>query len=56
LYSDSARTIAWPANLGLPGVGTGAVPNTHVIYARIPAVGNAEPGAYSDTITVSVNY
>ncbi|MGE5469555.1 MAG: spore coat U domain-containing protein [Bacteroidota bacterium] len=58
LYQDATRLVVWgntPGTDTLAGVGTGlAIPL--LVYGRIPASQNVAPGAYADTITVSVNF
>lgn len=58
LYSDSARTTNWGNTVGtdtVPGTGTGLA-QTLTVYGRIPAGSMPTPGAYADTITVTVTY
>lgn len=59
IYTDAARTTAWgDGSFGTvlqSGVGNGAVA-TLQMYGRIPFGQNSLPGAYSDTITVTVTY
>lgn len=58
LYQDAARTLVWglAGSLNqLLGVGTGGS-QSHVVYARIPALQTPEAGSYSDTITVTLTY
>jgi spore coat protein U-like protein len=60
LYSDAARTMIW--GNGTAGTVTvsahvannGAQNNT--VYGQIPALQGVRPGAYTDTITVTVTY
>ncbi|HVY03664.1 MAG TPA: spore coat U domain-containing protein [Caulobacterales bacterium] len=65
LYTDPARTLVW----GDGGAGTTFISNAYTlsisllsrtddfpVYARAPALQNAKPGAYSDTITVTVTF
>lgn len=64
IYTSITRTTIWGDNTGGSGRVTGSmlvqllVPtsNNHTMYGRIPAQQNAVPGAYTDTITVTVNY
>ena len=63
LYSDAAHTQIWGDGTGGSSIvnGTDLVPNTggaaiHPIYGRIPARQTVAPGAYSDTIVVTVTY
>jgi len=58
LYSDSARTVNWgntPGTDTVAGTGTGLA-QTLTVYGRIPAGSLPAPGAYADTITVTVTY
>jgi spore coat protein U-like protein len=63
LYTDGARTIIWGD--GTAGTATVAdsymlsptpVARNYPVYGRTVASQNAPPGAYADTITVTVNY
>ncbi len=58
LYSDAARTSNWgnvyPADT-VQGLGTG-VAQTLTVYGRVPPQAAPKPGAYSDTVTVTVSY
>lgn len=66
LYTDSARSIIWGDGTGgtstvsgtasCSGLLTCVATNNHVVYGRIPASQNVPIGAYSDSITVTVNY
>jgi len=58
LYQDSGRTIRWGNTVNtdtVTGTGNGAV-QTNTVYGRVAAQTTPTPGAYSDTITVSVTY
>ncbi|MBD3828781.1 MAG: spore coat U domain-containing protein [Stenotrophomonas sp.] len=58
LYSDSARITNWGNTVGtdtVTGTGTGLA-QTLTVYGRIPAGSMPTPGAYADTITVTVTY
>jgi spore coat protein U-like protein len=64
LYTDSARTTVW----GDGSAGTAMISDDYTIallvpvtrnytvYGRIPALQSASPGAYGDTIVVTVTY
>ena len=63
LYTDAARTQIWGngsgasaivGSLSLLAILGGSA--SHQIYGRIPAHLAANPGSYSDTITVTVTY
>lgn len=58
LFSDSAQTKNWGNTVGtdtVTGTGSGAV-QTLTVYGQIPASQFVTPGAYSDTITATLNY
>lgn len=58
LYRDSSRTLNWgvtDATDTVDATGTGLT-QTHTIYGRIPAGASVAAGAYTDTVTVTVNY
>jgi spore coat protein U-like protein len=56
LFRDSARTSNWGNTSGTDTVaatGTG-VAQTFTVFGRVPASQSANPGAYSDTITMTL--
>jgi spore coat protein U-like protein len=58
LYSDAGRTTVWGNTVStdtVAGTGNGASQN-YTVYGRIPAQTTPAPGAYADTITVTVTY
>jgi spore coat protein U-like protein len=58
LYRDAARTQAWGNTSGvnsLSGTGSGFA-QTVVIYGRVPPQSVPPPGAYRDTIVMTVEY
>jgi len=58
LYQDPARTILWGNTVGTntcPGTGNGAA-QALTVYGRVPAQSTPAPGAYSDTINVTVTF
>jgi spore coat protein U-like protein len=58
LYRDAARTQVWGNTVGtdtLSGTGTGAA-QTFAVYGRVPSQTTPAPGAYTDTVTVTVTY
>lgn len=58
LYSDAGRSSLWGNTVGtdtLAATAT-ATPNTIAVYGRVFAGQNVPAGAYSDTVTVTVNY
>ncbi|TJV45725.1 MAG: spore coat protein U domain-containing protein [Mesorhizobium sp.] len=58
LYSDSGRASVWGNAIGTDtasGTGTG-LDQPYTVYARAPAQTTPAPGAYTDTIVVTVTY
>lgn len=58
LYSNAGHTTVWGSNTGVDtvaGTGTGAAVN-HIIYGLVPAQTTPAPGAYTDTINVTITY
>jgi spore coat protein U-like protein len=58
LYQNSTHTTNWGNTVGtntVAGTGTGAA-QLLTVYGQVPAGQYPAPGAYSDTITVSVTY
>lgn len=58
LYTDSARTSVWGNSIGSNtqhAVGNGAAQN-YTVFGRVPVQAMPAPGAYTDTITVTVTY
>ncbi|MBZ3692946.1 Csu type fimbrial protein [Phyllobacterium calauticae] len=58
LYSDTNRTTVWGQTIGTDTVsasGTGAA-QSYTVYGRVPVQTTPAPGAYTDTITVTVTY
>ena len=58
VYSDAAHTVSWASSSGvdtLAGTGTGSS-QTIQAYGEIPAAQSPSPGAYNDTITVTLTY
>ena len=58
LYSNSGRTTVWGNTVSTDTVaGTGnGTGQSYTVYGRIPAQTTPAPGAYTDTITVTVTY
>lgn len=57
-YQDSARTTVWGSGASSldPGAAPSTEPRTYTVYGRI-AAGQAVPaGAYTDTLTATVNF
>jgi len=58
LYGDVGRTTVWGQTIGVDtvaGTGNGAA-QTLTVYGRVPASQGPGPGAYTDTITVTLTY
>ena len=58
LYRDSARSLAWGSTVGTntaSGTGNGLT-QTLTVYARVPTQTTPKPGAYSDSVVVTVGY
>lgn len=60
LYIDPSRTLVWgdgtAGTLTLNGSSDGTNPASYTIYARIPYQPQAEPGAYVDTIVITLSF
>ena len=57
LYSDVGRTAVFPsASVGTPDTSAGNAPMTRQIYGTIPALQDAAAGAYSGSVTATVEY
>lgn len=63
LYTNAARTTIWGDGSGGTGfvsdgylLGLLTVNRNYSVYGRLPAAQNVAPAAYSDTITVTVEY
>jgi spore coat protein U-like protein len=67
LYRDAARTIVLGNGTGGssliagtltvgPGVGNGTKSATYTVYGRAPALQDVAPGAYSDSIVVTLTF
>ena len=58
LYSDAGRTTVWGNTVATDTVaatGNGAA-QSYTVYGRVPAQTTPAPGAYTDTVTVTVTY
>lgn len=58
LFSNSQETVNWGQTVGVDtvaGIGNGSA-QTLAVYGHIPAGQCVAPGAYADTITVTVTY
>ncbi len=57
LYREAARTNSWPSALpGVTGTSANNAPVTVGIYGRIAAGQDVGVGAYSGTVTITVEY
>ena len=58
LYRDSSRTLTWGNTQGTDTVaGTGNGSNqTLTVYGRVPSQASPTPGAYADTVNVTITY
>lgn len=60
LYIDALRTVVWGDGSGGTATVSGAfaLPGAidHTVYGRVPAQQNVGAGAYTDTITVTLNF
>jgi spore coat protein U-like protein len=58
LYQDSGHATVWGNTIGtntVTGTGTG-IAQTLTVYGQIPATQYAAPGAYTDTVNVTLTY
>jgi spore coat protein U-like protein len=58
MYQDPARSILWGNTVGtdaVSGTGNGSA-QALTVYGRVPAQSTPAPGAYSDTINVTVTF
>jgi spore coat protein U-like protein len=58
LYQNAGRTTVWGNTIGtdtVTGTGNGSA-QALTVYGRVPSQTTPAPGAYSDTITVTVTY
>lgn len=55
LFSDAGRATAWTSAATVAGTGNGAA-QTLTVYGRVPSQTTGSPGAYSDTVTITVTY
>jgi spore coat protein U-like protein len=67
VFADPARSQVWGNGTGStviasgsmtigPGVGNGTRTATHTVYGRIPQLQDAVPGAYNDTLVLTLTY
>lgn len=59
LYTDVGRTTVWgdgtASSSTVSGTGSGSA-QTLTVYGRLPSLSGAVPGAYTDTVVVTVTY
>ena len=59
IYTDAGRNTVWGDNTGGTGWKTGAgtgLPQSIMMYGRIPAAQTAAAGVYADVVTVTLSY
>lgn len=59
LYTDSQRTLIWGDGSGVTRTVSGSASSTgttHTIYGSIPAQRQAVPGAYSDSVIITITF
>ena len=57
LYTNAARTTTWPSSSpGVTGTSGSNAPITRDIYGRINALQDVQAGAYTGTVTITVQY
>lgn len=59
LYTDATHATVWGDGTGATAVVSGSAGSTgspHTVYGRVPPQTTAVPGAYTDTVTVTVTY
>jgi len=56
LYSNAARTAVWATGTPNNVTGTANLQLISTVYGQIPASQTANPGAYTDTVTVTLTY
>ena len=57
LYTDAARTVAYPdATVGTPDTAPSNGPISLDIYGKITALQDVEAGAYTESVTFTVEY
>ena len=55
LYSDTTREVVWEGETGISYTGNGDS-ETKTVYGRIPSGQNVAPGAYTDSVLITVTY
>jgi spore coat protein U-like protein len=59
LYTDASRATVWGDGTGSTATVDGSADGTgtpHTVYGRVPPQSTAVPGAYADTVTVTVSF
>jgi spore coat protein U-like protein len=54
LYTDASHTMVWGDGTGSTFTQAGGI--SVVVYGRIPALQKVKPGAYSDSVTIMVQW
>jgi spore coat protein U-like protein len=58
LFSDAGHSVGWTTTATVDGTIAATyprTPNTHTVYALIPALQDVPPGTYTDSVIASVN-
>jgi spore coat protein U-like protein len=57
LYSDAGRTTVWPSiSPGVTGTAASNAPDTRSVYGRVSAQQDAATGAYSGSVTITIDF
>jgi spore coat protein U-like protein len=56
LYSDSAHQVTWDGTTFVSGTTASNVAVTHTVFALIPPAQDVAAGAYSDTVSATINF
>jgi spore coat protein U-like protein len=56
LYSDSAHQLQWDSTTFVTGTTSSNAAVTHTVFALIPPTQDVAAGAYSDTVSATINF
>jgi spore coat protein U-like protein len=56
LYTDAAHTHVWATGAGSDVTGTANLTTVTSVFGNVPASQTAGPGAYTDTVNVTLSY
>jgi spore coat protein U-like protein len=57
IYSDAGRTTVWPSTSpGVTGTSASNAPDTRSVYGRVSALQDAATGAYSGSVTITIDF